>query len=1430
MAGRYNPLGGNAIIPFKQAPKKAAKRRVGSSALLESHGDPNGSAAAREAEEAFEELQRRRPGLNRGGASKFALVVAEAPEETTGPDPRRRNAIQPTAFELYCSNEGFDEEANGPQRLERPGASELEHWCHGRIFSMVATVRSRELALRHELGKKVEMVELECDVAAGQALTKMRDLRRLRDLAREEGPEAAEEMWYELLMQDDQSGAVGAVGGSSGFTYSRELLRVRQSLPKRGGAERVVSLLRALHKRASVEAEALEAPALLPGAIALTVDDPAQGKYMWLRQRPDRYDELLELATETVEDQRQERLDKMREKSQTAAIAPPIGGGGGGDAGGGGGGEGEQLRRRGRHVAVGTAQERSQHGAPARELHRRLLIEDGREQLAERRRWTQLLSETAHELRAWQARLEEVEGRRKMQEAEARALAAARAEAEAAGDAAALMLLSTMGGADGRGGGGGGNEQTRATREEAVAWADAIGAEGRLNGRSLERARGVAQEMAGAGYSRAATEAVLRALVHGSKGSLRAAWHIFVPAHADQQRLERATFRPVLRLLTGGMGLEQTEARQLFSLFDRDDSGAIDYDEFAQLLLAMPLAVPLEQTMLGATVSVLRSLTTLDSDTAGKLRGEQLAKAGNVILRLTQAGFSDEAAATVVRALFLSRSRGHLMEAWEVLQMALSHDLGGGVLRNILDAQAFARLLPLLGEHLSQAKIERLFEAVDVDGSGTLDFDEFVEVVRRLHPVQNARRTAAAQVAAFDSLCLAVKTTGGGGATNPLDVRAGHQAEGDRIARLKLRRAVEAPKRRFAGAVVCNMRDAGFDDAQVVQVLQVLFPARGQTSAEREEALQRAWHAFGGGDLVPIQQVAHDFTMTVAAAAAEAREGAGARAHEGEAEARRREEGRVRAALDAQFVAHGSEEHVQGRTHAERRAQSEAMAQARARTAVRFQASRMLLKAEFERLALLLLGDGIHHQQSDDVGGEGGEGGGGGEGGYGGKSDGEREGSMSQAQLRALFEETDKDNNGMIDFAEFCHLFAELTDGLKGIKGSRLTGGSVEDGTALASILDGAATLGAFDEVRMELVEAAAAGGGLEERAGIASKLVRRTCPGVTGLAGQLVGWGGEEVARLKAYLEEHADPLDALGKRARREVPPAHNPFARRVLGDMVAAGLSAQEAGAVLYAMYRARQPGQAPRRAVEAAWQVLARHAHRFAGGTQQLLKLVRKNDAHASDEALGADECQRMLAVAAGPLLPESQLRAIFAAFDANLDGEISVDELHRVLRMLNPHQRLKELAKLQPPPKPTWQQEALHHAKVATEPYFKKFEKTIGNVQAAIDEANQAVVTATGGGDAEGADGGGAEGGAEGEGNGGDTIQPGQNRAMARRGGLRRASKFLMAVGLDSGGPAADDDDDDDGGRGRRKKRNSTFEGNQKLAQKWKATAPGFAYG
>ncbi len=146
----------------------------------------------------------------------------------------------------------------------------------------------------------------------------------------------------------------------------------------------------------------------------------------------------------------------------------------------------------------------------------------------------------------------------------------------------------------------------------------------------------------------------------------------------------------------------------------------------------------------------------------------QLAAAGRIISRLRQAGFDDEQAACVVQAVFLSRSREALRDAWDVLVAAAAdeqddkqHGAGGGTsgggasgggasggLRparrakraskevtrtkggGSMNLAQFARLLPLLGDDLPLSRIERLFEEVDHDRSGLVEFDEFVLMVR----------------------------------------------------------------------------------------------------------------------------------------------------------------------------------------------------------------------------------------------------------------------------------------------------------------------------------------------------------------------------------------------------------------------------------------------------------------------------------------------------------------------------------------------------------------------------------------------------------------------------------------------------------------------------------------------------------------------------
>jgi hypothetical protein len=141
---------------------------------------------------------------------------------------------------------------------------------------------------------------------------------------------------------------------------------------------------------------------------------------------------------------------------------------------------------------------------------------------------------------------------------------------------------------------------------------------------------------------------------------------------------------------------------------------------------------------------------------------------------------------------------------------------------------------------------------IDADGSGTVEFDEFVKVIQMLHPLQATRRSAEEQAAAFDHLCLAVKKPSspskgdkGGG-----DTRAGladlddadrdEDADPDAEARLRLRGCVARAAQRFAGAVVGNMRDSGFEDRDIVQVLLALFPKNRQEEDVTQATPQRS--------------------------------------------------------------------------------------------------------------------------------------------------------------------------------------------------------------------------------------------------------------------------------------------------------------------------------------------------------------------------------------------------------------------------------------------------------------------------------------------------------------------------------------------------------------------------------------------------------------
>ncbi len=93
-----------------------------------------------------------------------------------------------------------------------------------------------------------------------------------------------------------------------------------------------------------------------------------------------------------------------------------------------------------------------------------------------------------------------------------------------------------------------------------------------LEWEARQRAAGIAREMGAAGYTAAQARDVVLGLLHGTHQRLLAAWSVFVPA-GEKGVLTRAEWKPVLGLITGGMGLTGAETDQLFAVFDADGDG-----------------------------------------------------------------------------------------------------------------------------------------------------------------------------------------------------------------------------------------------------------------------------------------------------------------------------------------------------------------------------------------------------------------------------------------------------------------------------------------------------------------------------------------------------------------------------------------------------------------------------------------------------------------------------------------------------------------------------------------------------------------------------------------------------------------------------------------------------------------------------------------
>ena len=209
----------------------------------------------------------------------------------------------------------------------------------------------------------------------------------------------------------------------------------------------------------------------------------------------------------------------------------------------------------------------------------------------------------------------------------------------------------------------------------------------------------------------------------------------------------------------------------------------------------------------------------------------------------------------MVDALFLHRSSEKAMkQAWFVFDVKK---------RGYLDAEQFKDLLPLMGEDVPPERIDELFLIADEDGSGSIEFDEFVFLINAMNP--NEKRNVPGwllllQAAKEDN--IPQHPGNDDGATQSperiddifsIGDMAGEMTTMGQImtslsvldidVKFKMN-PMDLPK---AGVVISNMKKkASFTDEQINNVCRVIFLEYD------EEVLKAAWRAFdttGSGSL-----------------------------------------------------------------------------------------------------------------------------------------------------------------------------------------------------------------------------------------------------------------------------------------------------------------------------------------------------------------------------------------------------------------------------------------------------------------------------------------------------------------------------------------------------------------------------------------------------
>jgi len=117
--------------------------------------------------------------------------------------------------------------------------------------------------------------------------------------------------------------------------------------------------------------------------------------------------------------------------------------------------------------------------------------------------------------------------------------------------------------------------------------------------------------------------------------------------------------------------------------------------------------------------------TTLEPFLKLKIHPRLMEKCGTIISNLDEAGYHRANINDVINALFADQSDKATRRCWQVFN---PHDEAS------IDGKNFRRIMPLIAYTMTEEELTELYNKADLDGSGEIEFEEFVFLIRHLNP------------------------------------------------------------------------------------------------------------------------------------------------------------------------------------------------------------------------------------------------------------------------------------------------------------------------------------------------------------------------------------------------------------------------------------------------------------------------------------------------------------------------------------------------------------------------------------------------------------------------------------------------------------------------------------------------------------------------